>query len=84
MPFVVGKKAGCADGTAVRFDISGPGDEPGAFTVAVEGTGGRARPATTSPPTVTLSLSSLDFLRLGCGRATAEEVEAAGGIGNGG
>ena len=25
MPFVVGKKAGCADGTAVRFDVAGPG-----------------------------------------------------------
>ena len=27
MPFVVGKKAGCADGTAVRFDVAGPGDD---------------------------------------------------------
>ena len=25
MPFVVGKKAGCADGTAVRFEVAGPG-----------------------------------------------------------
>lgn len=24
MPFVVGKKAGCVDGTAVRFDVTGP------------------------------------------------------------
>ena len=32
-------------------------------------------------PTVTLSLSSIDFVRLGCGRATAAQVEAAGGIG---
>jgi hypothetical protein len=31
-------------------------------------------------PTVALSLSSLDFLRLGCGRATAAQVEDAGGI----
>ena len=31
-------------------------------------------------PTVTLSLSSIDFVRLGCGRATAAEVEAAGGV----
>ena len=42
MPFVVGKKAGCAEGTAVRFDVSGPGDDARAFTIAVEG--GRARP----------------------------------------
>ena len=27
MPFVVGKQAGCADGTAVRFDVAGPGGD---------------------------------------------------------
>ena len=80
MPFVVGKKAGCADGTAVRFDVSGPGDDARAFTIAVEA--GRARPVGDDvTPTVTLSFSSLDFTRLGCGRATAAQVEAAGGIG---
>ena len=79
MPFVVGKKAGCAEGTAVRFDVSGPGDDARAFTIAVEG--GRARPvADDVTPTVTLSFSSIDFTRLGCGRATAAQVEAAGGI----
>ena len=79
MPFVVGKKAGCADGTAVRFDISGPGDDARAFTIAVEG--GRAREAGAEvDPTVTLSLSGIDFVRLGCGRATAAQVEAAGGV----
>jgi uncharacterized protein (TIGR03083 family) len=80
MPFVVGKKAGCPDGTAVRFDVSGPGDDARAFTVAVEG--GRAKPVGDDVvPTTTLSMSSIDFVRLGCGRATAEQVEAAGGIG---
>jgi uncharacterized protein (TIGR03083 family) len=80
MPFVVGKKAGCADGTAVRFEVSGPGEDARAFTIAVEG--GRARPASDDvTPTVTLSLSSIDFTRLGCGRATAATVEAAGGVG---
>jgi len=80
MPFVVGKQAGCAEGTAVRFDVAGPGNDARAFTVAVEG--GRARPAGEEvEPTVTLSLSSIDFVRLGCGRATAEQVEAAGGVG---
>lgn len=44
--------------------------------------GSRARPVGDDVvPTVTLSLSSIDFTRLGCGRATAAEVEAAGGIG---
>jgi uncharacterized protein (TIGR03083 family) len=80
MPFVVGKKAGCGDGTAVRFDVSGPGGDARAFTIAVEA--GRARPVTDdATPTVTLSFSSLDFTRLGCGRATASQVAAAGGIG---
>jgi uncharacterized protein (TIGR03083 family) len=79
MPFVVGKKAACPDGTAVRFEVSGPGDDARAFTIAVEG--GRARPVSGVAPTLTLSLSSVDFVRLGCGRATAAQLEAAGGIG---
>jgi uncharacterized protein (TIGR03083 family) len=88
MPFVVGKKAGCADGTAVRFDVSGAGDDARAFTVVVEN--GRARLAGDAgsagaggdvvEPTVTLSLSAIDFVRLGCGRATAAQVEAEGGV----
>jgi uncharacterized protein (TIGR03083 family) len=79
MPFVVGKKAGCDDGTAVRFDVAGPGHDARAFTIAVEG--GRARPVGDEvAPTVTLSLSNIDFVRLGCGRATSAQVEAAGGI----
>ena len=80
MGFVVGKQAGCGEGTAVRFDVAGPGDDGRAFTVAVDG--GRARPVGDDvSPTVTLSLSSIDFVRLGCGRAGAAQVEAAGGIG---
>ena len=80
MPFVVGKKAGCADGTAVRFDVAGPGHDARAFTIAVEG--GRARPVGDEvAPTVTLSLSSIDFMRLGCGRTTSAQVEAAGAVG---
>ncbi len=80
MPFVVGKQAGCVEGTSVRFDVAGPGGDARSFTVAVEG--GRARPVGDEvDPTATLSLSSIDFVRLGCGRATAEQVEAAGGVG---
>ena len=79
MPFVVGKRAGCAEGTAVRFDVVGPGDDGRAFTIAVEG--GRARPvADDITPTVTLSLSGIDFMRLGCGRTTAGAVESDGGL----
>jgi uncharacterized protein (TIGR03083 family) len=80
MPFVVGKQAGCPDGTVVRFDVSGPGDDARTITIAVAD--GRAKPVGDDvAPTVVLSLSSIDFVRLGCGRATAEQVEAAGGIG---
>jgi uncharacterized protein (TIGR03083 family) len=79
MPFVVGKQAGCPDTTAVRFEVSGPGHDARAFTVLVDGK--RAREAGDDvAPTVTLALSGLDFLRLGCGRATAEQVDAAGGV----
>ena len=53
MPFVVGKKAGCADGTAVRFDVAGPGRDARAFTIAVDGgagpPGGRRRRADGDP-----------------------------------
>jgi hypothetical protein len=31
-------------------------------------------------PTTTLCLSSVDFVRLGCGRATDADIEAAGGL----
>ena len=79
MPFVVGKRAGCAEGTAVRFEVDGPGPDARAFTIAVEG--GRARPVDDGvAPAATLSLSSIDFVRLGCGRATSAEVAGAGGV----
>jgi uncharacterized protein (TIGR03083 family) len=79
MPFVVGKKAGCAEGTAVRFDVSGPGRDARAFTIAVEG--GRARAAGDEvAPTVTLSLSNIDFTRLGCGRTASAPLLATGAV----
>jgi uncharacterized protein (TIGR03083 family) len=80
MPFVVGKLAGCADGTAVRFDVAGPGHDARAFTIVVDG--GRARPAGDGvAPTVTLSLSNIDFMRLGCGRTTSALLQATGAVG---
>jgi hypothetical protein len=33
---------------------------------------------------VTLSLAAVDFMRLGCGRITSAQVEAAGGVDTGG
>ncbi len=80
MPFVVGKKAGCPEGTAVRFDVAGPGRDARVFTIAVEG--GRARPVGDEmAPTVTLALSGIDFVRLGCGRVTTAQVKMAGSVG---
>ncbi len=80
MGFVVGKQAGCPDGTAVRFDVDGPGHDARAFTIGVAS--GRARAVGDDvSPTATLSMSGIDFMRLGCGRTTAAQVQAAGGIG---
>jgi uncharacterized protein (TIGR03083 family) len=80
MGFVVGKKSAAPDGSVVRFSVRGPGSDERRFAIGVEG--GRARPVDDDvAPTVSLSMSSLDFTRLACGRATAEETQAAGGIG---
>jgi uncharacterized protein (TIGR03083 family) len=77
MPFVVGKQAGCPDGTVVRFEISGPGDDARVFVIGVEH--GRARPVSAeTAPSVTLSLTSVDFMRLGCGRVSRGELESSG------
>ena len=79
MPYVVGKKAGCAEGTAVCFDVRGRGDDARVFTIAVSG--GRAKPAEDDVvPTVTLAMDTDAFVRLSCGRATAAQVEATGGV----
>ena len=60
--------------------VAGPHRDARAFTVAVQD--GRAREVGDDvAPTVTLSISSLDFVRLGCGRVGADELEAAGTIG---
>jgi uncharacterized protein (TIGR03083 family) len=83
MGFVVAKLAGAPEGTVVRFTLRGPGTDGRQFAVGVDG--GRARPAPADgAPTVTLTLSGVDFVRLGCGRASWEAVRAAGGIDVGG
>jgi uncharacterized protein (TIGR03083 family) len=79
MGMVVGKKAAAPEGSVVRFAVSGEGDDARDFSLAVQG--GRAGPAPAGvEPTVTLGLSSIDFVRLGCGRTEATSVQAAGGI----
>jgi uncharacterized protein (TIGR03083 family) len=83
MGFVVGKQAAAPEGTVVCFSLSGPALDARQIIIAVEG--GRARPvppastpAPTPTPTVTLILSSLDFVRLGCGRVAAAVMEESG------
>jgi uncharacterized protein (TIGR03083 family) len=79
MGFVVGKKAAAPEGTVVRFSVTGPPDDARQFAIGVAG--GRAVPvADDGAPTVTLTMSSIDFVRLGCGRATAGEVAPAVGV----
>jgi hypothetical protein len=64
MGFVVGKKAAAPDGTVVHFSVAGPAGDARSFTLEVQGR--RARPAAAGVvPTVTLALSSIDFVRLG-------------------
>jgi uncharacterized protein (TIGR03083 family) len=95
MGFVVAKQARCPDGTSVRFELRGPGGDARSFTVAVSGGRGSQLERADDPSahgagrvpdgpetaTVRIALSALDFVRLGCGRARADQVEAAGGIG---
>jgi uncharacterized protein (TIGR03083 family) len=82
MGYVVGKKAAAPEGSVVSFVVTGsPGDER-RFSLQIAG--GRARAVTVADPessTATLTLSGLDFMRLGCGRTTAAAVEAAAGLG---
>lgn len=83
MPKVVAKLAAAPDGTVACFRITGAADDARQFSLAVDA--GRAAPVENDmSPTVALTMSSLEFVRLGCGRITSEEAEAAGGIGIGG
>ncbi len=82
MGFVVGKKAAAPDGSAVRFDVSGVPGDARCSTLGVSA--GRAAPLSEgddASPTVSLSLSAADFVRLGCGRVTGAEALAASAVG---
>jgi uncharacterized protein (TIGR03083 family) len=79
MPMVVGKRAAAPEGSVVRFEVSGEGADARSFALAI--TGGRAGPAADDAvATVTLSMGSLAFLRLGCGRVNAALVRGAGDV----
>jgi uncharacterized protein (TIGR03083 family) len=76
LPFVVGKRCGATDGTAVVVRMRGPLART--MTVSVEG--GRARFADGAPvtPTVTLTMSTETYACLASGRWPAEEVLSDG------
>jgi len=78
MPFVVGRKVAPPDGTTVVFDVTGPLGRSIALVIE----GGRARVTDERPaqPTITLTMSSEHFVRLGCGREAGDEVLALGEV----
>jgi len=79
MGFVVGKKAATPEGVVVRFVISPPQLAARLFSVGVHG--GRAgREADTAEASVTLTMSAVDFVRLGCGRLTSAQALVAGSV----
>jgi uncharacterized protein (TIGR03083 family) len=79
MPMVVGKRSKAPEGAVVRFVVRGAGLDARDFSIAVQD--GRAQfVGSDRAPVVTLGLSAVDFTRLGCGRASWEQVQAAGGM----
>jgi uncharacterized protein (TIGR03083 family) len=80
MGYVVGKKAAAPEGSVVTFVVTGsPGDQR-RFSLQIAG-GRAARVAAAEASTVTLTLSGLDFMRLGCGRTTPDALEATDRLG---
>ncbi|MGF1596751.1 MAG: maleylpyruvate isomerase family mycothiol-dependent enzyme [Acidimicrobiales bacterium] len=69
MGYVVGKKTGAPDGTAVRIELTGPVKR----TIDIEVSRGRARTVDDldRSPTATISMSSSLFMRLVGGRAAS-------------
>lgn len=78
MPFVVGKKVGPPDGSTVVFSIT----EPLRLELAIQMRGRRAARLDDLPtePTVRLTLGSVTFERLACGRIDPGAALAAGEV----
>jgi uncharacterized protein (TIGR03083 family) len=75
MPFVVGKRAGSADGQSVVFEVSAPGET---FSIGMSGGRGEPLPEMPKAPTVRLSMDCETFLRLCGGRWTSQRAEEEG------
>jgi uncharacterized protein (TIGR03083 family) len=78
MPFVVGRKVAPPEGTTVVFDVTGTLGRN--VVLVIEG--GRARVTEERPaqPTITLTMPSEHFVRLGCGRESGDEALASGEV----
>lgn len=72
IPIVVGKRAGCPEGGAVRIRITGGVERD----VTCEVTGGRARfvDASTADPLATVTFSTEAFAVLACGRRPSDDA----------
>jgi uncharacterized protein (TIGR03083 family) len=76
IPFVVGKRAGAADGASVRFELRGP------MARRVDTVVRKGRAVAVSPldgaPTAVLDMGVEAFWRLACGRMDGEAARRAG------
>lgn len=72
LPVVVGKRAACPEGKAIRLRIDGPVERD----VVVEVQGGRAKvvESSTDSPVATITMSTESFVLLALGRRTAAEL----------
>ncbi|MGH8996160.1 MAG: maleylpyruvate isomerase family mycothiol-dependent enzyme [Acidimicrobiales bacterium] len=78
MGYVVGRQVGPPDGTTVVFNIEGL--LPRVVAIGMAGTRAEALAAPPDAPTVRLTMPAEHFVRLACGRETADEAVAAGGV----
>ncbi|HLX88533.1 MAG TPA: maleylpyruvate isomerase family mycothiol-dependent enzyme [Acidimicrobiales bacterium] len=74
LPFIVGKRAGVAEGTSVRFELTAPADRH----VDVIVREGRARAEPVGQPDAVLVFQGDAFWRLCCGRVSGDAALDAG------
>ena len=74
--FIVGKKIGLADGSSIQIDLTGPVTR----TLCARVEGRAAAVDHLDDPTITLSMDSLTFMQLACGRIDPEGPIADGRV----
>lgn len=78
MPFVVGKKVAPPDGSTVVFALTGPLARD--FAIVISGRRAARTDEIPADPTVRLTMSTVTFERLACGRIAPEPVLGAGEV----